>query len=63
MAKTPTSASIVASDRMNPLPALSRRAPLQAAIGPTTDGKGPILLPWKAKPKKVVFGLLTEAGI
>jgi hypothetical protein len=32
-------------------------------IGRTADGKGPILLHWKAKPKKVVFGLLTEAGI
>jgi hypothetical protein len=61
MAKAPsTSDAIMAPEKMKPLLALSKREPVQAAIGLTSDGDGIILLDKKAKPKKV-FSLL-KAG-
>lgn len=54
MAKAPASDSIMAVDKMKPLLALSKRDPVQAAIGLTTEGEGLILLDKKAKPKKVL---------
>ena len=61
MAKAPASDSIMAPDKMKPLLALSKREPVQAAIGLTSDGEGVILLDKKAKPKKV-FSLLKSSA-
>jgi hypothetical protein len=52
MAKAPASDAIMTPDKMKPLLALSKREPVSAAIGLTTDGEGLILLHKKAKPKK-----------
>jgi hypothetical protein len=60
--KGPASDSLMAPDKMKPLLALSKRDPVQAAIGLTTDGDGLILLDKKAKPKKVLSMLRAEAG-
>ena len=54
--------SIMAPDRMKPLLALSKREPVQAAIGLTSDGEGIILLDKKAKPKKVASMLKANAA-
>ena len=62
MAKAPASDSIMAVDKMKPLLALSKKEPVQAAIGLTSDGEGLILLDKKAKPKKVFSMLKASAG-
>ena len=48
--------------KMKPLLALSKKEPVQAAIGLTADGDGIILLDKKAKPKKVASLLKSAAG-
>jgi hypothetical protein len=50
------------ADKMKPLLSLSKREPVQAAIGLTTDGEGIILLDKKAKPKKVFSMLKASAS-
>jgi hypothetical protein len=62
MAKAPVSDSIQTTDKMKPLLALSKKEPVQAAIGLTSDGDGLILLDKKAKPKKVMSMLKQAAG-
>jgi hypothetical protein len=62
MAKAPVSDSIQTTDKMKPLLALSKKEPVQAAIGLTSDGDGLILLDKKAKPKKVLSMLKQAAG-
>jgi hypothetical protein len=62
MAKAPASDSIMAADKMKPLLALSKKEPVQAAIGLTSDGEGIILLDKKAKPKKVFSMLKASAS-
>jgi hypothetical protein len=62
MAKAPASDSIMTADKMKPLLALSKKEPVQAAIGLSSDGEGIILLDKKAKPKKVAAMLRTSAG-
>lgn len=64
MAKAPTPASdqIMSPGAMKPLLALSKREPVQAAIGITADGDGVILLDKKMKPKKCLAKLKAEAG-
>ncbi len=61
MAKNLASDTIMAPDKMKPLLALSKREPVQAAIGLTADGEGVILLHKTAKPKKV-FAMLKAAA-
>jgi hypothetical protein len=54
------------TDKMKPLLALSKRDPVQAAIGLTSDGEAIILLDKKAKPKKVLSmmrGIASKAKI
>ena len=62
LAKAPASDSIMTSDKMKPLLALSKREPVQAAIALTTDGDALLLLDKKAKPKKVLSMLRGHAG-
>jgi hypothetical protein len=62
MAKAPAGDSIMAAAQMKPLLALSKREPVQAAIGLTADGEGLILLDKKAKPKRVVSMLKAGAA-
>jgi hypothetical protein len=62
MGKAPTSDSFMAPDKMKPLLALSKREPVQAAIGLTADGDGVILLDKKLKPKKVLALLKSTAS-
>jgi hypothetical protein len=62
MAKAPTSDQIMTADKMKPLLALSKREPVQAAIGLTTDGEGLMLLDKKAKPRKVLAMLRADAA-
>lgn len=62
MAKSPASDGIMSPDKMKPLLALSKREPVQAAIGLTADGDGIILLDKKARPKKVFSMLKASAG-
>ena len=61
MAKNLAADTIMAPDKMKPLLALSKREPVQAAIGLTADGEGVILLHKTAKPKKV-FAMLKAAA-
>jgi hypothetical protein len=49
-------------DKMKPLLALSKKEPVQAAIGLTADGEGLLLLDKRAKPKKVLSMLRADAG-
>jgi hypothetical protein len=60
--KEPASDSIMAPDKMKPLLALSKREPVQAAIGLTADGEGVILLDKKLKPKKLLALLKASAA-
>ena len=60
--KGPASDSIMAAEKMRPLLALSKREPVQAAFGLTSDGEGVLLLDKKAKPKKVLSMLRADAG-
>ncbi len=58
----PASDTIMTTDKMKPLLALSKREPVQAAIALTAGGEGLILLDKKAKPKKVAAMLKAEAS-
>jgi hypothetical protein len=60
--KEPASDSFMAPDKMKPLLALSKREPVQAAIGLTADGEGVILLDKKLKSKKVLALLKATAA-
>ena len=60
--KGPASDSFMTADKMKPLLALSKREPVQAAFGLTTDGDGVLLLDKKMKPKKVLSVLKATAG-
>jgi hypothetical protein len=60
--KGPASDSIMTPDKMKPLLALSKKEPVQAAIGLTADGEGLLLLDKRAKPKKVLSMLRADAG-
>jgi hypothetical protein len=60
--KGPAADSIMTPGEMKPLLALSKREPLSAAIGLTTDGDGVMLLDKKAKPKKVLAMLRADAA-
>jgi hypothetical protein len=60
--KGPASDSIMTPDKMKPLLALSKKEPVQAAIGLTADGEGLLLLDKRAKPKKVMSMLRADAG-
>ncbi len=62
MGKAPASDSIMAPDKMKSLLSLSKKEPVQAAIGLTGDGEGLILLDKKAKPKKVFSMLKASAS-
>jgi hypothetical protein len=62
MAKPSASDSIMAPDKMKPLLALSKREPVQAALGISADGEGVILLDKKAKPKRVLSMLKSGAA-
>src|SRR4051795_903202 len=61
MAKAPVSDSIMPAAKMKSLLALSKREPVQAAIGLSADGEGIILLDKKAKPRKVAAMLRASA--
>jgi len=54
--------AIMAADKLKPMLALSKREPVNAAIGMTADGDGFILLDKKAKPKTVVSMLKSTAA-
>ncbi len=58
----PASDSIMTPDKMKPILALSKREPVQAAVGLTADGQGVILLHKKLKPKKVLAQLKADAA-
>jgi hypothetical protein len=62
MAKASVADSIQAPDKMKPLLAMSKREPVQAAIGLTADGDGVMLLDKKLKPKKVLALLKSAAS-
>ena len=61
MANAPASEAIMAVAKIKPLLALSKKEPVQAAIGLTTDGEGVILLDKKASPRKVASMLKANA--
>jgi hypothetical protein len=52
----------MAPDKMKPLLTLSKREPVQAAIGLTADGEAVVLLDKRAKPKKVMSMLKASAA-
>ena len=60
--KAPASDSIMDPGEMKPLLALSKREPVHAAVGITSDGDGIILLDKKKKPKKVLAELKASAA-
>ena len=62
MAKPPASDTIMESGKMKPLLALSKREPVQVAIGLTTDGDAVMLLDKKAKPRKVLAMMRADAA-
>ncbi len=62
MAKDVASESIMASSKLKPLLALSKKEPVQAAIGLTSDGEGLILLDKRAKPRKMLLLLKASAA-
>jgi hypothetical protein len=62
MAKPLTSDAIMPADKMKPLLAMSKREPVSAAIGLTTDGEAVMLLHKMAKPKKVMSMMKAEAA-
>jgi hypothetical protein len=53
---------IMSAAKMKPLLALSKKEPVQAAIGLTADGDGVVLLDKKMKPKKVMSVLKAMAA-
>jgi len=61
-AKGPASDSFMTADKMKPLLALSKREPVQAAIGLTADGEGIILLDKKKRPKGVLSAMKADAA-
>jgi hypothetical protein len=60
--KGPASDSIMEASKIKPLLALSKREPVQAAIGLTADGEGLLLLDKKAGPRKVLALLRAAAA-
>ncbi|HSZ89380.1 MAG TPA: hypothetical protein VK822_08375, partial [Acetobacteraceae bacterium] len=60
--KAPASDTIMEPGEMKPLLALSKREPVHAAVGITSDGDGIILLDKKKKPKKVLAELKASAA-
>ncbi|HLB99291.1 MAG TPA: hypothetical protein VJK90_16575, partial [Acetobacteraceae bacterium] len=60
--KAPASDSIMEPGDMKPLLALSKREPVHAAVGITSDGDGVILLDKKKKSKKVLADLRASAA-
>jgi len=60
--KAPASDKFMMPDEMKPLLALSKREPIQAAVGITADGEGVILLHKKLKAKKVLAVLKATAS-
>jgi hypothetical protein len=60
--KAPASDSIMDPGEMKPLLALSKREPVHAAVGITSDGDGVILLDKKMKSKKVLATLKAAAA-
>ena len=61
MAKAAASDAVMDGTKLKPLLALSKREPVNAAIGLTADGEGLILLDKKAKPRKVADMLRADA--
>jgi hypothetical protein len=61
-AKESASEQIMAVAKMKPLLTLSKREPVQAAVGLTADGEGICLLDKKLKPKKVLAMLKASAA-
>ncbi len=61
MSKAPMSETIMPAAKMKPLLALSKREPVQAAIGLSADGEGLLLLDKKAAPRKVLAMLRASA--
>src|SRR5262249_22608691 len=61
-AKATAADSIMTPDQMKPMLALSKKEPVQAAIGLTSDGEGLIVLHKKARTKKVMSMLRQKAG-
>jgi hypothetical protein len=59
--KAPASDAIMEPGDMKPLLALSKREPVHAAVGITSDGEGVILLDKKKKSKKVLADLKAAA--
>jgi hypothetical protein len=62
MAKEPASETIMPLAKIKPLLILSKKEPVQAAIGLTSDGEGVILLDKKASPRKVGSMLKASAA-
>ena len=62
MAKEPATDAIMPVAKLKPLLALSKREPVNAAVGVTADGEGFILLDKKAKPRKVVAMVKASAA-
>ena len=60
--KEMASDKIMEAAKMKPLLALSKREPVQAAIGLTSDGEGVVLLDKRLKPKKVLAQLKAMAN-
>jgi len=60
--KEPASEQIMEAAKMKPLLALSKREPIQAAVGLTADGDGVVLLDKKLKPKKCLAMLKATAA-
>ena len=60
--KAPASDTIMEPGEMKPLLALSKREPVHAAVGITSDGDGVILLDKKKKSKKVLADLRASAA-
>jgi hypothetical protein len=62
MAKAAASDAIMTAEKMKPLLGLSKKEPVQAAIGLTGEGEAVMLLDKKAKPKKVLSMLRASAA-
>ena len=62
MAKESAADAIMPGAKLKPLLALSKREPVNAAIGVTADGEGFILLDKKAKPRKVAAMVKASAA-
>jgi hypothetical protein len=62
MAKESMADQIMPAAKMKPLLALSKREPVQAAVGLTSDGEGVVLMDKKLKPKKCLAMLKALAA-